>query len=310
MKSGFLAATPPSPVGQTVGDGRVLRHPDKILAVVSDVDGTLVNDRKILTDRCRRAVEQLRERGIAFAIVSSRPPRGMAALIKPLGLTTPMAGFNGGLLVTPQLIPLEEHLLAADAARRTVATLTTHGADVWVFTGQDWLVRDRNGVNVDREIMTVGFEPIVVKDFGQALDATAKIVGVSDDPDLLSRCQSDLDAQLSGHANIVRSQRYYLDITHPMANKGAALLAIAKQLRIPPAAIAVIGDGANDMAMFGPSGLSIAMGNAEPQVQSAADHVTGRNDDEGFAQAMEQFILNRSNPGGGDEPSSSTGDLP
>ena len=75
---------------------------------------------------------------------------------------------------------------------------------------------------------------------------------------------------------------------------------IAKLLAVPLAEIAVIGDGSNDVAMFERSGLSIAMGNASPAVQQAADFVTDSNRDEGFANAIERFILGggRSNASG------------
>lgn len=89
----------------------------------------------------------------------------------------------------------------------------------------------------------------------------------------------------------MRSQPYYLDITHPLANKGFALSEIARLLGVPLAEIAVIGDGGNDVAMFERSGLSIAMGNASPQVQRAADFVTDSNSEDGFAKAIERFIL-------------------
>jgi hydroxymethylpyrimidine pyrophosphatase-like HAD family hydrolase len=62
---------------------------------------------------------------------------------------------------------------------------------------------------------------------------------------------------------------------------------------IPPAEVAVVGDGANDVAMFERSGLSIAMGNAAPQVQRAADRVTAPNNRDGFATAIERFVLGR-----------------
>ena len=92
-------------------------------------------------------------------------------------------------------------------------------------------------------------------------------------------------------ATIARSQPYYVDITHPLANKGAALSGIAKLIAVPLAEVATIGDGGNDVAMFERSGLSIAMGNASPEVQRAADFVTGSNSEDGFAAAIERFIL-------------------
>ena len=108
---------------------------------------------------------------------------------------------------------------------------------------------------------------------------------------LLEQCEHDVRAALADSAFVVRSQPYYLDITHPLANKGVALSEIAKLLGIPLAEIAVIGDGGNDVAMFERSGLSIAMGNASPQVQRTADFVTDSNGDDGFAKAIERFIL-------------------
>jgi hypothetical protein len=265
--------------------------PFKCSAVISDVDGTLVTDDKVLTARAQAAVAELRASGIIFSIISSRPPRGLRMLIEPLGITTPVGGFNGGVIATPDLAVVTEHLLSSQVARRAVDTLDARGAQVWVFSGQDWLVHDPDGSYVPLEQRTVGFRPTTVDDFGAALDAAAKIVGVSRDFGLLEQCERDVRAALADGACVARSQSYYLDITHPLANKGVALTEIAKLLGIPLAEIAVIGDGGNDVAMFERSGLSIAMGNASPQVQQKADFVTDSNGDDGFAKAIERFIL-------------------
>jgi hypothetical protein len=184
-----------------------------------------------------------------------------------------------------------EHLLSCQVARRAVDTLNARGVEVWVFSGQNWLLRDPDGPYVPLEQHTVGFRPTIVEEFGSALDAAAKIVGVSKDFDLLEQCERDVRVALTGSAFVARSQRYYLDITHPLANKGVALTEIAKLSGIPLAEIAAIGDGSNDVAMFERAGLSIAMGNASPQVQRKADFVTDNNSDDGFAKAIEQFIL-------------------
>jgi hydroxymethylpyrimidine pyrophosphatase-like HAD family hydrolase len=165
-----------------------------------------------------------------------------------------------------------------------------------MFAGPDWLARASDGPYVALEEHTVGFGPTIVEDFGPALAVARKIVGVSADFELLAQCERDVRAALAGQASVVRSQPYYLDITHPLANKGVALSELAKLLSIPPAEIAVIGDGDNDVEMFVRSGLSIAMGNASPQVQRAADFVTDTNREEGFANAIERFILRGDRP--------------
>jgi Cof subfamily protein (haloacid dehalogenase superfamily) len=265
--------------------------PFKCSAVISDVDGTLVTDDKVLTACAQAAVAELRARGILFSIIISRPPRGLRMLIERLGIETPVGGFNGGVIATPDLAAVTQHLLPSQVARRAVDTLNARGVEVWVFSGQNWLLRNPDGPYVPLEQHTVGFRPTIVEDFGSALDAAAKIVGVSKDFDLLEQCERDVRVALTGSAFVARSQRYYLDITHPLANKGAALTEIAKLLGIPLAEIATIGDGSNDVAMFERSGLSIAMGNASPQVQQKADFVTDSNSDDGFAKAIERFIL-------------------
>jgi Cof subfamily protein (haloacid dehalogenase superfamily) len=269
------------------------RAASKISLVLADVDGTLVTADKVLTSRAGAAVKALHTAGIAFAITSGRPPRGMAMLIDPLALRTPIAGFNGGILVKPDMTILEQHVLAGDAARRALEVILHNGMDTWVYSGKDWLVRDPNAPHVAREQWTVKFAPTVVENFDGVLDSAVKIVGVSDDHDLVARCEKDARDALGSGASAARSQPYYLDITHPAANKGTVVTTLSKLLSVPVSQIATIGDMPNDVLMFRNSGLGIAMGNASLDVQAQADVVTASYEDEGFAKAIEKFILRR-----------------
>ena len=119
----------------------------------------------------------------------------------------------------------------------------------------------------------------------------AKIVGVSDDHDLVARCEQEAQRALGAEASATRSQPYYLDVTHPDANKGTTVKTLSEMLSIASDEIATIGDMPNDVLMFHQSGLSIAMGNANADVQAEADMVTDSNEDEGFAKAIERFVL-------------------
>jgi Cof subfamily protein (haloacid dehalogenase superfamily) len=271
-----------------------LRPPSlRISAVLSDVDGTLVTTDKILTPRAQAAAAALRANGIAFAIISARPPRGLTMLIKPLAIETLAIGFNGGMVVTPALVPIEQHFIDPTVARRAVELITARGAQPWVFSGQEWLLLDPKGPYVDHEEYTVQFPPTIVAEFGSRLDTAAKIVGVSADFDLLADIEREGRTLLAGVASVARSQLYYLDVTHPLANKGHALLSLAKYLAVPPEEIATIGDGSNDVAMFAQSGLGVAMGNASDEVKARADFVTDSNQEDGFAKAVELFFISR-----------------
>ena len=202
------------------GERKIVMTP-KISALVSDVDGTLVTDDKILTPRAQAAVTKLHERDIIFTIISSRPPRGVRMLIEALEITTPIGGFNGGVIAKPDLTVITQHLLLPHIARRAVDTLCARGVAVWLFSGRDWLVRDPHEPYVPLEQRTVGFRPTIVEDFGAALDVAAKIVGisVSKDFDRLAQCERVARTALADSAFIVRSQPYYLDITHPCSQQ-------------------------------------------------------------------------------------------
>ncbi len=263
----------------------------KVSLLVADVDGTLVTAEKVLTARAAAAVRALHDAGIAFAITSGRPPRGMAMLIDPLALRTPIAGFNGGIFVEPDMTILERHVLPGDAARRAVEVILGHGMDVWVYCGNDWFVRNLEAPHVAREQWTVKFAPTVVEDLATVLGSATKIVGISDDYDLVARCEKDAREALGSLASAARSQPYYLDVTHPDANKGRVVTTLARLLAVPVEEIATIGDMPNDVLMFRNGGLSIAMGNASAEVQGQADCVTDSVENEGFAKAIERFIL-------------------
>lgn len=268
----------------------------RIRAFVSDVDGTLVTSEKLLSPRTIEAVAALRRRGVLFSIVSSRPPRGLERIVDTLAITAPIAAFNGGVLLTPNMVPIEENLLSGAIARHIVSELAGRGLEVWVFNGEHWYVGDGASPYVARETRALQFNPILVSDFEPVFSGAAKIVGLSADLDLVERCEKEIGRTLAGSAAVVRSQDYALDITHPLANKGAALTKIAERMATPLSTIAVIGDGGNDLAMFARGGLSVAMGNAAPSLQEAADFVTASNDDDGFAEAAEHLFLRQPAP--------------
>jgi Cof subfamily protein (haloacid dehalogenase superfamily) len=267
--------------------------PTGIRAVVSDVDGTLVTSGKTLTKSAQAAVAELRARGIGFTIISSRPPRGLGMLLVPLRLAMPFAAFNGGIIAAPDLSIIAEHHIPGRIARRAIAQMERDGIASWVFAGADWLVKDDHAPLVERERHTVQFAAKRVDDFTPYLASAAKIVGASTDHRRIACCEAKLSLAFAKAATVARSQAYYLDITHPLANKGAALAVLAELMGVRMNEIAVLGDGSNDLAMFAVAGLSIAMGNAGDEVKAKADLVTGANDKEGFAQAVEQFVLPR-----------------
>ncbi len=268
----------------------------RIALVVSDVDGTLLTREKILTDATKHAVRRLGDAGIGFTIVSSRPTVGMRFLIEPLQIKLPVGSFNGSSMVDPQLNPIEQHLIPAATVQASLDVFEKFGVDVWLFTHDRWLTRNDDGEFVPNERRAIRAEPTVVANFAPYLTAACKIVGASSDAALLQRCEIAMQKTLGGRATAVRSQSYYLDVTPPGHDKGTFIQAMAKRLGISTDAVATIGDMENDLAMFGTSGLSFAMGNASDAIKQMATHVTASNEDDGFAKAI-NIVLNRNSGG-------------
>ncbi len=263
----------------------------QIRLLLSDVDGTLINPDKELTAASIRAVHELRDAGITFAITSARPPRGLIRFVEPLALTTPLGAFNGGAIVNGDLTVIEERSIDEEIVGDVIDVLQAPAMSLWVFRSDEWLVLDEDGPHVDQEARILEGGPTVVTSFEGIARGVNKIVGVSDDADGSAAAWSATNERFTSRVSATRSQPYYLDVTNPDANKGSVVEYLAKRYDIAPQAIATIGDMHNDVAMFEVSGFSVAMGNADPDVQRAAHVVTATNAEEGFARAVADFIL-------------------
>ena len=263
----------------------------EIRLLLADVDGTLVTQDKVLTDQAIAAVDRLRDAGVLFAVTSGRPPRGMEMLVEPLRLETPIAAFNGGLIVNPDMTVIERRVLPEDLILPLSQLMESFGLSVWLYRGTDWYVPDLEGPHVAREAWTVKFEPVLMTGFDGLTRDVAKMVGVSDDHDAVSRAAAATQERFGQLVTAAPSQPYYLDVTHPQANKGEVVKYLAQRYSLSTGEIATIGDQPNDVLMFAHSGLSIAMGNADAQVQRCARRVTDTNEANGFAAAVSRFVL-------------------
>jgi Cof subfamily protein (haloacid dehalogenase superfamily) len=265
----------------------------RIKLVVSDVDGTLVTPDKELKPATIAAAQKLKNAGIGLALVSSRPPRGMTFLMPELGLDGPFAAFNGGMVFSRAGEIAARRTVDPDAAREAAIYLAGQGVDVWLFTDETWYLTDPDGPYVPREKRTVRFDPTRIDDFTPYFAHVGKIVGSTRDFDLLERCEGELQTRIGTAANARRSQAYYLDVTPLGADKGDAIAALADTFGVPLSEVAALGDMSNDVPMFRRAGLAIAMGNATEPVKAEAHCTTKSNVEDGWAAAVDEFILPR-----------------
>jgi Cof subfamily protein (haloacid dehalogenase superfamily) len=262
-----------------------------VALVVSDVDGTLLNPEKSLSPGAPSAVARLKQARIRFTIASARPSRLTRPLLRDLHVSEPSACFNGALLIDPGGNALHQLPMAPSDAQIVADDLRNSPLDLWVYTGTDWYVSNPSGPHVahQEELMQGKATPLYTYDMSQF--HVLKLVGVSDDYDAVKRVQSGLGALPCAAISATCSSNYYLDVTHADANKGMVVMMLSKMLNIPRKRIATIGDMPTDVLMFRKSGVSIAMGNATDEVKSQATYVTKGNTEDGFAYAIDHFIL-------------------
>jgi hydroxymethylpyrimidine pyrophosphatase-like HAD family hydrolase len=135
---------------------------------------------------------------------------------------------------------------------------------------------------------------VVVKRFDDIdLGSVEKIVASTKDAALLQQKEAEFQDTLKDRAMAMRSQTYYLDITHPLANKGEGIRELARLAGVALENVAVLGDMSNDVAMFEVAGVSIVMGQASAEVQSKATFVSATNDDDGFAVGVNALLAAR-----------------
>jgi len=261
--------------------------------VVSDVDGTLVEKDKKLTEATIAAVGRLLDAGIGFTVISARPRSGIMPILDALSLDVPVAAFNGGFVFTRDGRELFHETIHPEVARGALALAEGLAVDTWVFADDRWHASTVSGTHVEHERVASNQEPIVRGEFADLADRADKITFVSDEPQVLKDLHARIDRAHGGKATVAQSQTYYLDITALAANKGDGIGKLAEAAGVSLADTAAIGDQANDLPMLARAGLAIAMGNAPDAVKAKAHHVSRANDEDGVAWAIDHLIIKR-----------------
>lgn len=258
-----------------------------------DIDGTLLNSHRTLSERTVAAIRAVREAGHTFVLCSSRMPSSMAALDRLSGGTgVPLIAYNGGLVLRDDgSVATNEHIAPADArlAYDTCARLGLHGS---FFAGDAWYAwaHDRW---TQREINHTAVEPSAESAHDYAApgrieaEPPHKVMGMGD-----AHLVDELEQVLAGRDGLVtyRSKATYLEVASAECSKGAGVRSIAADLGIDLADTVFYGDNDNDLSAFAVVGTSVAVANAKPHVLEAASEVTAAHHADGVAAHLEDWL--------------------
>ncbi|MGL5292456.1 MAG: HAD-IIB family hydrolase, partial [Aeromonas sp.] len=166
------------------------------------------------------------------------------------------------------------------------------GVNIHGFSVTRGLISPRVSTYTEHESRLIGM-PIHLIDFA-TLPADEQIMKVMmiDEAPLLSRAIAQLPAALYERYTVVQSAPFFLEFMNKNSNKGTGVAALAEHLGLSAEQVICVGDAGNDRHMIEYAGLGVAMGNATDDIKQLAQHITARNDEDGVAKVIEQFVLN------------------
>lgn len=268
-----------------------------IRLIAIDIDGTLVNSERKLTERVKNTLIAARDKGVKIVLCTGRPLPGVQPELEALGLVTDedyVITYNGSLVQNvgtkeeifsahlsqddyldvsymAQKLGVHLHVSSSDAiytAHRDISPYTVH---------ESWLVHMPIKFRSADEMITEPVEMIKMM--------------MIDEPAILDAAIAQIPADFKERYTVVKSAPFYLEVLHPGASKGVGLAQLASHLELTSDEVMAIGDNENDLTMLEYAGIGVAMENAIPIVKEVADVETASNDEDGVALVVEQYVL-------------------
>ena len=268
----------------------------KYKLLVLDVDGTLLNNAREISNRTLAALLKVQQMGVRIVLASGRPTYGLMPLAKTLELGN-YGGFilsyngcqiikaqNGEILferrINPEMLPY----LEKKARKNNFAIFTYHDDIIITDTPENEYIISEAVLNNQKIIKEDEFSTAV--DF-----PPCKCMLVSNDEEALIVLEDHWRRQLNGTLDVFRSEPYFLEVVPCGIDKANTLGALMEKLNIKREEVIAIGDGGCDVTMLQLAGMGIAMGHSQDSVKVCADYVTASNEEDGVAQAVEKIIL-------------------
>ena len=262
--------------------------------IAMDLDGTLTNDRKVITEKTKEVLMEAQKRGIRLALASARPSPGLFRERDVLDMQHHkgiLMSYNGGRIVDAQTGKvLFETAMDPEQTRQVLKQLEQLPVTPILDDGVQFYVTDKNGFKVDYECRNNNMTCTEVENLADFLHFAPIKILMSVDPAELKAVQKTIAGFLPENLTVVQTAAFYLEIIPAVINKGQGIRDICQVLGISTEQVITFGDAENDIPMLRTAGMGVAMGNATEAVKAAADLVTLSNNEDGIAVALEKLL--------------------
>ncbi len=272
-----------------------MMNKSKYRLLALDLDGTLTNHQKQVSDKNKLYIRRAQEAGVDIILASGRPVIGIENVARALDLYHTggyILAYNGGQIIdcktgkslVERFIPMSYYHDICDVIHHFRAfPLTYNDVGVICENDEDMYVKKEGYNNSVPVIKVPSLEAEVRKPVVKFM-----VVG---EPSELAKAKIHLEQRFKGLLNIFFSEPYFMEVTPPGIEKASALAELIKILNVPREALMACGDGLNDIPMLEYAGFSVAMDNAYEETKKVADYIAPSNESDGVAEAIERFIL-------------------
>lgn len=269
-----------------------------IRLIVSDIDGTILNDQHQVDTQLKQQIPLLKKENIPFVLASARSPLGMSPIAHELGLgDNPLACYNGALIIKGnpnQYETIIEHPLDKKELYTFLQLINAKFPSVSInlYSGTDWIA-DHLDKWVQIEANITGEQPLIKNTLSLVSDVFTSIhkLLLIDEVAVIQQLHEYLQTVDFPNTAFYLSKDNYLEVTHRNVSKEHALLEVANHYQIPLEQVMTIGDNFNDIPMLRLAGLGVAMGNAPQEVKNEARVVTASNNQHGVSVAIQKYVF-------------------
>lgn len=268
----------------------------KLIAL--DMDGTLLTTDKRVSEKNKAAIKAAEANGVKIVLASGRPIIGITKYLNELDLLKDedyVLSFNGGLVQNTKTQEIVSKLPLKGKDLKNIYKVSKElNINIHAFSAKDGLITPKSSQYTEHEATINGIE-INIKDFNDVDDEEDIIKVMMIDPqEILDPAIEKLPAEVYEKYSVFKSAPFFLEFTNKEVDKGLGLKKLGEYLGIKKEEIIACGDAGNDLSMVKYAGLGVAMGNAIKEVKEVANFITTSNDEDGIANVIEKFILNKS----------------
>lgn len=263
--------------------------------IILDIDGTLVNSKKVITEHTLNTLITLQKQGKKVALASGRPVQGIVGHAKTLRLAEfggYILAYNGGAVIdvnSDQVIyskyfPNEIIPEICEELKGTNVTINTYEADKII---------EGNAINSysDIESKIVGMEAKFVENFAEYVNFDINKLLLAGEPEEILKLEKIFAERYKGVIEVFRSEEFFLELVPLGIDKAKSIDVLLNKIGLNSSQCIACGDGYNDITMIQYAGLGVAMGNAVDKVKESANLIADTNDNDGVAKIVEEYML-------------------